>query len=103
MPRYYFHIYSHGEEYPDRKGEPLDDDAQAIADSDEAAPSFRDDCAPGFRDDLAPVGRGSAGDVCCHFVRDRCQAFRVSFRRRLSPVRSMRWALWTSLSRMASA
>ena len=31
MSRYYFHIYSHGEEYPDRKGEPLDDDAQAIA------------------------------------------------------------------------
>ena len=30
MPRYYFHIYSHDEEYPDRKGEPLDDDAQAI-------------------------------------------------------------------------
>ena len=31
MSRYYFHIYSHGEEYPDRKGDPLDDDAQAIA------------------------------------------------------------------------
>ena len=31
MPRYYFHIYSHDQEYPDRTGEPLDDDAHAIA------------------------------------------------------------------------
>ena len=31
MPRYYFHIYSRDQEYPDRTGEPLDDDAQAIA------------------------------------------------------------------------
>lgn len=31
MPRYYFHIYSHGQEYPDRTGEALDDDAHAIA------------------------------------------------------------------------
>lgn len=31
MPRYYFHIHSRDEEYADRKGEPLDDDAQAIA------------------------------------------------------------------------
>ena len=30
MPRYYFHIYSHDQEYPDRTGEPLGDDAQAI-------------------------------------------------------------------------
>ncbi|MBL8580470.1 MAG: hypothetical protein JNK47_25025 [Mesorhizobium sp.] len=31
MPRYYFHIYSHDDEYSDRTGEPLDDDAQAVA------------------------------------------------------------------------
>jgi len=31
MPRYYFHIYSGEEEYLDRKGEPHDDDARAIA------------------------------------------------------------------------
>ncbi|SDG99109.1 DUF6894 family protein [Pelagibacterium luteolum] len=31
MPRYYFHIFSDDVECPDRKGEPHDDDAQAIA------------------------------------------------------------------------
>lgn len=31
MPRYYFHIFSDDVEYPDRKGEPHDDDARAIA------------------------------------------------------------------------
>ena len=31
MPRYYFHIYSGDVEYPDRRGEPHADDAQAIA------------------------------------------------------------------------
>ncbi|TWA33157.1 mutator family transposase [Sinorhizobium medicae] len=73
------------------------------ADSDEAAPLFRDDCAPGFRDDLAPCLVGSAGDDCCQFIRARCQALRGRFRRRLSPLNSMRWALWTNLSSMASA
>ncbi len=73
------------------------------ADSDEAAPLFRDDCAPGFRDDLAPCFRGSAGSNCCQFVRVMCQALRGRFRRRLSPLSSMRWALWTRRSRMASA
>ncbi|RVP38135.1 hypothetical protein CN109_08350 [Sinorhizobium meliloti] len=76
--------------------------AQA-ADSDEAAPLFRDDCAPGFRDDLAPCLVGSAGDDCCQFIQARCQALRGRFRRRLSPLNSMRWALWTNLSSMASA
>ncbi|MDW9754692.1 hypothetical protein GOB32_14760, partial [Sinorhizobium meliloti] len=65
------------------------------ADSDEAAPLFRDDCAPGFRDDLAPCLVGSAGDDCCQFIQARCQALRGRFRRRLSPLNSMRWALWT--------
>ncbi|RVN60304.1 hypothetical protein CN104_23300 [Sinorhizobium meliloti] len=74
-----------------------------IADSDEAAPLFRDDCAPGFRDDLAPCLVGSAGDDCCQFIQARCQALRGRFRRRLSPLNSMRWALWTNLSSMASA
>ncbi|WP_337729564.1 plasmid partitioning protein RepB C-terminal domain-containing protein [Sinorhizobium meliloti] len=73
------------------------------ADSDEAAPLFRDDCAPGFRDDLAPCLVGSAGDDCCQFIQARCQALRGRFRRRLSPLNSMRWALWTNLSSMASA
>jgi hypothetical protein len=73
------------------------------ADSDEAAPLFRDDCAPGFRDDLAPCFKGSAGSDCCQFVRVMCQALRGRFRRRLSPLSSMRWALWTRRSRMASA
>jgi poly(hydroxyalkanoate) depolymerase family esterase len=63
------------------------------ADSDEAAPLFRDDCAPGFRDDLAPCLLGSAGDDCCHFIQATCQALRGRFRRRLSPLNSMRWAL----------
>jgi hypothetical protein len=31
MPRYYFHIFSDDVEYPDRRGEPYDDDAHAIA------------------------------------------------------------------------
>ncbi|MDX0190430.1 hypothetical protein GOC18_24640 [Sinorhizobium meliloti] len=74
-----------------------------LADSDEAAPLFRDDCAPGFRDDLAPCLVGSAGDDCCQFIQARCQALRGRFRRRLSPLNSMRWALWTNLSSMASA
>ncbi|MCO6392515.1 hypothetical protein GTW25_15930 [Aliihoeflea aestuarii] len=74
-----------------------------VADSDEAAPLFRFDCAPGFRDDLAPWGRGLAGSLSCPFVRGPSQAFRASFRRMLSPVRSMRCALWTRRSRMASA
>ncbi|RVH78134.1 hypothetical protein CN203_11605 [Sinorhizobium meliloti] len=74
-----------------------------FADSDEAAPLFRDDCAPGFRDDLAPCLVGSAGDDCCQFIQARCQALRGRFRRRLSPLNSMRWALWTNLSSMASA
>ena len=73
------------------------------ADSDEAAPLFRFDCAPGFRDDLAPWGWGLAGSLSCPFVRVPSQAFRGSFRRMLSPVRSMRCALWTRRSRMASA
>ncbi|RVK72451.1 hypothetical protein CN154_21860, partial [Sinorhizobium meliloti] len=63
-----------------------------LADSDEAAPLFRDDCAPGFRDDLAPCLVGSAGDDCCQFIQARCQALRGRFRRRLSPLNSMRWA-----------
>ena len=50
-----------------------------------------------------PVSMGSAGRICCQFVRVSCQAFRGRFRRRLSPLRSMRWALWTRRSRMASA
>ena len=50
-----------------------------------------------------PLGRGLAGYDCCRFGHLPCQAFRCWFRRMLSPVRSMRWALWTSLSRMASA
>ncbi|MDX0112595.1 hypothetical protein GOC07_09945 [Sinorhizobium meliloti] len=75
----------------------------STADSDEAAPLFRDDCAPGFRDDLAPCLVGSAGDDCCQFIQARCQALRGRFRRRLSPLNSMRWALWTNLSSMASA
>ncbi|MDE4561661.1 tyrosine-type recombinase/integrase [Sinorhizobium meliloti SM11] len=78
-------------------------DCTRIADSDEAAPLFRDDCAPGFRDDLAPCLVGSAGDDCCQFIQARCQALRGRFRRRLSPLNSMRWALWTNLSSMASA
>ncbi|RVH37391.1 hypothetical protein CN212_35150 [Sinorhizobium meliloti] len=78
-------------------------DAVVRADSDEAAPLFRDDCAPGFRDDLAPCLVGSAGDDCCQFIQARCQALRGRFRRRLSPLNSMRWALWTNLSSMASA
>ncbi|MDX0895223.1 hypothetical protein GOE07_31070 [Sinorhizobium medicae] len=73
------------------------------ADSDEAARLFRDDWAPGFRDDLAPCLVGSAGDDCCQFIQARCQALRGRFRRRLSPLNSMRWALWTNLSSMASA
>ncbi|RVN97252.1 hypothetical protein CN105_01740 [Sinorhizobium meliloti] len=77
--------------------------AHRTADSDEAAPLFRDDCAPGFRDDLAPCLVGSAGDDCCQFIQARCQALRGRFRRRLSPLNSMRWALWTNLSSMASA
>ncbi|RVE80094.1 hypothetical protein CN235_34370 [Sinorhizobium meliloti] len=77
--------------------------ARRGADSDEAAPLFRDDCAPGFRDDLAPCLVGSAGDDCCQFIQARCQALRGRFRRRLSPLNSMRWALWTNLSSMASA
>ncbi|RVJ86375.1 hypothetical protein CN173_31170 [Sinorhizobium meliloti] len=76
---------------------------RVLADSDEAAPLFRDDCAPGFRDDLAPCLVGSAGDDCCQFIQARCQALRGRFRRRLSPLNSMRWALWTNLSSMASA
>ncbi|MQW16416.1 hypothetical protein GHK56_07005 [Sinorhizobium meliloti] len=78
-------------------------DWSLTADSDEAAPLFRDDCAPGFRDDLAPCLVGSAGDDCCQFIQARCQALRGRFRRRLSPLNSMRWALWTNLSSMASA
>ncbi|RVH14144.1 hypothetical protein CN216_20245 [Sinorhizobium meliloti] len=79
------------------------DQGPADADSDEAAPLFRDDCAPGFRDDLAPCVGRSAGDDCCQFIQARCQALRGRFRRRLSPLNSMRWALWTNLSSMASA
>ena len=50
-----------------------------------------------------PVSSGSAGSNCCQFVRVMCQALRGRFRRRLSPLSSMRWALWTRRSRMASA
>ncbi|MQW17012.1 hypothetical protein CN088_25405 [Sinorhizobium meliloti] len=93
---------------PPSRGEPAQEAGQApffslAADSDEAAPLFRDDCAPGFRDDLAPCLVGSAGDDCCQFIQARCQALRGRFRRRLSPLNSMRWALWTNLSSMASA
>ncbi|MHC2357757.1 hypothetical protein ACVMB3_007280 [Sinorhizobium meliloti] len=70
---------------------------------DDCAPGFRDDLAPCFRDDLAPCLVGSAGDDCCQFIQARCQALRGRFRRRLSPLNSMRWALWTNLSSMASA
>ncbi|RVP80392.1 hypothetical protein CN072_28675 [Sinorhizobium meliloti] len=84
-------------------GGPVSSVEEPLADSDEAAPLFRDDCAPGFRDDLAPCLVGSAGDDCCQFIQARCQALRGRFRRRLSPLNSMRWALWTNLSSMASA
>jgi hypothetical protein len=46
---------------------------------------------------------GSAGSNCCQFVQVRCQSFRGRFRRKLSPLSSMRWALWTSRSWVASA
>jgi len=77
----------------------------ASADSDEVARAFRDDAAHGFRHDVAQGG-GLAG---CDFVTSLAvdgQSFLAGFgrvRRRLSPVRSMRWALWTRRSRIASA
>ena len=73
-----------------------------IADSDEVARSFRDHVAR-YSDMMSPA-RGVL--LALVFVEYRVcgQSFDLGrMRRRLSPARSMRWALWTRRSRMASA
>jgi hypothetical protein len=74
------------------------------ADSGDVARSFRDHVAR-CSDMMSP-----AWASCWYLVFDVKRAAGQSFaaghgrvRRRLSPARSMRWALWTSRSRMASA
>jgi hypothetical protein len=62
--------------------------------------AFRDDAAHRFRHDVA---QGLAFVTSLTVDGQSFLACFARFRRRLSPVRSMRWALWTRRSRMASA
>src|ERR1700684_3682569 len=75
------------------------------ADSDEVARAFRDDAARGFRYDVAQ-GAGLAGCEVVPLLVVDGQSFLAALsrvRRRLSPVRSMRWALWLMRARIESA
>lgn len=79
--------------------------ARWSADSDEVARAFRDDAAHGFRHDVARGACLAGAEVVPLLVVDG-QSFLAGLsrvRRRLSPVRSIRWALWTRRSRIASA
>jgi hypothetical protein len=83
------------------------------ADSDDVARLERDNAAQGFLDDVAhrngmmpPGSRASLADGFLSSAIVFGQALMVCFvrvRRMLSPSSSMRWALWTRRSRMASA
>jgi hypothetical protein len=88
-------------------------DIEAAADSDDVARLKRDNAAQGFLDDVAhrngmmpPGSRASLADGFLSSAMVSGQALMGCFvrvRRRLSPESSMRCALWTRRSRMASA
>jgi hypothetical protein len=73
------------------------------ADSDDAATPFRTDAAVDS-DLIPPVLGRSVGGISLGVFALAGQASAVDFARRMdSPESSMRWALWTRRSRMASA